>query len=76
MISTDIQTTGAGVETPPAVGMYSADQVRLVAPTPAPWTGTAPTGSSTRMYSTRSVASGTSTPATAPMMMAPSGSIQ
>jgi hypothetical protein len=40
VISTDTQHTGAGVETPPAVGMCSVDQVVLVAPTSAPWTGT------------------------------------
>jgi hypothetical protein len=41
VISTDTKYTGAGVETPPAVGMCTGDQVRLLAPTSAPWTGTA-----------------------------------
>ena len=40
MISTDIQTTGAGTVTPPAVGLHRADQVVLVAPFAAPWEGT------------------------------------
>ena len=39
MISIDIKT-GAGIETPPAVGPCSADQVVLMAPYAAPWTGT------------------------------------
>ena len=43
MISIDVMTTGAGTVTPPAVGLCSAgstDQVVLMAPYAAPWTGT------------------------------------
>jgi hypothetical protein len=40
VISIDINTSGAGNETPPAVGMCSADQVVLMAPYAAPWQGT------------------------------------
>jgi hypothetical protein len=48
VISIDVQHTGAGTVTPPAVGLCSAgsvDQVVLMAPYAAPWTGTGlPTG--------------------------------
>ena len=49
MISTDVKNTGAGTVTPPAVGMCSADQVVLTAPTTAPsqWTGLPTTGAVT-----------------------------
>ena len=43
MISIDVMTTGAGTVTPPAVGLCSpgsTDQVVLMAPYAAPWTGT------------------------------------
>ena len=40
MISIDISTSGAGTVTPPAVGMCSAAQVVLMAPTAAPLQGT------------------------------------
>jgi hypothetical protein len=40
VISTDTKNTGAGVVTPPAVGMCSADQVVLMAPYAAPQNGT------------------------------------
>jgi hypothetical protein len=43
VISTDMTSTGAGTVTPPAVGLCSsgsADQVVLMAPIAAPWTGT------------------------------------
>ena len=43
MISIDVMTTGAGTVTPPAVGLCAAgstDQVVLMAPYAAPWTGT------------------------------------
>ena len=40
MISIDINTSGAGNETPPAVGVCSADQVVLMAPYAAPEQGT------------------------------------
>jgi hypothetical protein len=43
VISTDVKNTGAGTVTPPAVGLCSAgsvDQVVLMAPYAAPWTGT------------------------------------
>ena len=46
MISIDIKT-GAGIETPPAVGACSVDQVVRMAPYAAPWTGTGlPSGGS------------------------------
>jgi hypothetical protein len=41
VISIDINTSGAGNVTPPAVGMCSADQVVLMAPYAAPEQGTA-----------------------------------
>ena len=40
MISIDITSTGAGTVTPPAVGLCAVDQVVLMAPYAAPWTGT------------------------------------
>ena len=43
MISIDVSNTGARTVTPPAVGLCSAgstDQVVLMAPYAAPWTGT------------------------------------
>ena len=40
MISIDMNHTGAGTVTPPAVGMCSADRVALAARQAAPWTGT------------------------------------
>ena len=40
MISIDINTSGAGNETPPAVGMCSTDRVVRTAPFAAPWKGT------------------------------------
>jgi hypothetical protein len=40
VISIDINNSGAGTETPPAVGMCSADQVVLMAPYAAPEQGT------------------------------------
>jgi hypothetical protein len=43
VISIDVKNTGAGTVTPPAVGLCSAgsvDQVVLMAPYAAPWTGT------------------------------------
>jgi hypothetical protein len=40
VISIDIKNSGAGNETPPAVGMCSAGQVALMAPYAAPWSGT------------------------------------
>jgi hypothetical protein len=40
VISIDVKNSGAGTVTPPAVGMCSADQVVLVAPYAAPWSGT------------------------------------
>jgi hypothetical protein len=43
VISIDMFATGAGTVTPPAVGLCSsgsADQVVLMAPNAAPWTGT------------------------------------
>jgi hypothetical protein len=40
VISIDIKHSGAGIVTPPAVGMCSVDQVALMAPYAAPWSGT------------------------------------
>jgi hypothetical protein len=40
VISIDIKNSGAGNETPPAVGMCSTGQVALMAPYAAPWSGT------------------------------------
>ena len=69
------------VSTPSGVGMPNAP----VANSPTlsvpqmpvnPWTATAPTGSSTRMCSMKSTASGTTIPAIAPMRTAPPGDTQ
>jgi hypothetical protein len=51
VISTDINYTGAGSATPPAVGMCSADQVVLMVPTTAPsrWTGLPAAGAVTSL---------------------------
>jgi hypothetical protein len=40
VISTDMNATGAGTVTPPAVGMCSVDRVVLTPPDVAPWSGT------------------------------------
>ena len=40
MISIEMTFSGAGTVTPPAVGVRSADQVVLMAPYAAPWSGT------------------------------------
>jgi hypothetical protein len=63
VISTDTKYTGAGIETPPAVGMCSGDQVVLMAPFAAPWSGTGlPAAGTVRPIRLRDLVSAGTTP--------------
>ena len=66
MISIDIKYTGAGVVSPPAVGVCSSgavEQVALMAPHAAPWNGTGLpiAGPATPIRSRGFIAAGTTT---------------